>query len=195
VTTTPTSLPYIVLTNVATADAVATVNDYLDAAKQWINGTFPTTFEEGALSRIWYRGVGDMRDNAFPGIYRDDPNCKFTTQAHARSYGSGEEKRRNLERSIVSEFRTLAVSLVDPNDFITVYLMAQHYGLPTRLLDWTTNPLAALFFAVSGLDETKRGEVILMDALETLLPKGSGDERPLPNILEPIRILRVAIGT
>ena len=53
---------------------------------------------------------------------------------------------------------------------LPVLAFAQHYGIPTRLLDWTRNATAAAYFAASGVTEKgSSGDDLVVWALNTEL--------------------------
>lgn len=62
---------------------------------------------------------------------------------------------KNKEEWMFHLFKEKAIPFLRelPRDDWEFLAVAQHYGLPTRLLDWTWNPLVASFFAVLEYNE------------------------------------------
>jgi hypothetical protein len=92
--------------------------------------------------------------------------------------GSPRKKPYTLqdEQRAFEEFRKLAGPYlsVAPRSEIEWLAVAQHHGLPTRLLDWTANLLVAAFFAVE-LAGKARGVIYCVRGLEEIVDDGKSE--------------------
>lgn len=103
-----------------------------EAQDHWM--AFMAFIDSRTHTRWVFRGCGSPSHELIPSVGRigsyTDLNEERVFRAFQRSAGSMIPARPE------SDWEWLAI--------------AQHHGLPTRLLDWSTNPLVACFFAVSS---------------------------------------------
>jgi hypothetical protein len=100
-----------------------------------------------------YRGQRDITWELLPKIARQNIDANFLDE----------------EKEILNEFKRIGRPYIDSaiiSNTWDLIALAQHHGLPTRLLDWSTNPLVALWFAFFEKDETVSERAVWVLILE-----------------------------
>ena len=95
----------------------------------------------------WFRGHSDSSFELVPKLYRE-------------KYLMGE-----FEREMLRDFKLNSTQYLKllPTDELEWMFIMQHYGLPTRLLDWSESSLIALYFAVNATNNDTDGAVWVLN--------------------------------
>ncbi|XQY92149.1 FRG domain-containing protein [Metabacillus sp. HB246100] len=99
-------------------------------------------------------------------LFRGQANKEWKIESSIFRKGYDKDK----ESLLYSEIRHINHDKLNSKDYIQLSCDMQHYGIPTRLVDWTGNLFNAIYFAcVSGKEElNKDGIVFALNGLEII---------------------------
>lgn len=128
---------------------IGSIDEYLQMIERLHQAYRNSMFQSPVSIDFIFRGMESDKYKLLPTLFR--------TCTHLEDLGDEEIQLDNekyliygSEQLILKSFKAEAVaytSQYSPNNYLEWMVLAQHYGVPTRLLDWSSNPLVALYFA------------------------------------------------
>ncbi len=117
------------------------IDEYLDIIKQI----------KSEISNHWFRGQSNSSYMLEPSLYRDKGIITGDSTAAITMRGTKGKFILQDDISALYKFKTHFDKIQDCSNFkfIDYLYVMQHYGIPTRLLDFTSDELVALYFSVS----------------------------------------------
>ncbi len=130
--------------------------EYIESVEEYIKKVNEFYETWSPKKHLFFRGHSDVSYKLVPSVFRPDKENNFYN-----------------ESGIVKDFFHYAPQHKINYDFINerdkMLADMQHYGIPTRLMDWTIAPLNALFFACcddlpDDKHEGKDGQIFVFDS-------------------------------